>query len=130
MIFPNQRRSGNHTSNPQWFYVLIHFPFFWVCKVGITGNLKRRTRQNSERVFGFWLPVAAIWIPYAFELEQRILRQSRKWACTIFGKGGVELRPVWVGLLAAGLVYVLGIIKWCAIAVAIYLMFCFAETVK
>lgn len=105
-------RTGNGTMAPQWLYVKMHFPFFWVWKIGITGSILRRTRENNRRVWGFWIPVACTYIPYAYQLEQRLLNASAQIKLTILGKGGVELRPIWWGLFAAVLVYILGAIKW------------------
>lgn len=63
-------RTGNGTAIPQWIYIKILFPYVCWIKVGITGNLKARTKANSEKLPGIVIPVAVAFIPYAWQLEQ------------------------------------------------------------
>ena len=90
----------------------MNVPFVWRWKIGVTGYLRLRTKQTSSDVFGFYVPVAFVWIPFAWSIEQMILNSTRKLRRQILGKGGKEIRPWYIGLIAALLVYLLGFVKW------------------
>jgi hypothetical protein len=90
----------------------MNFPIVWRWKIGITGNLRKRTKQTSADVFGVYIPVAFIWIPYAWSIEQFLLNSTRRLKRQIFGRGGKEIRPWYIGVLAALLVYSIGLMKW------------------
>lgn len=63
-------RTGNGTMIPQWIYIKIMFPYICWIKIGITGNLKARTKANSDKLPGIVIPVAVAFIPFAWQLEQ------------------------------------------------------------
>lgn len=65
-----RRKSGNGTASPQWIYLMVCFPTVFLWKVGISGKVGRRARQVSDKVFGIAVPVFAVWVPYAWHLEQ------------------------------------------------------------
>ena len=90
----------------------MNFPIVWRWKIGITGHLKKRTKQTSADVFGWYIPVAFVWTPYAWSIEQFLLNSTKKLKRQIFGRGGREIRPWYIGMLAALLVYFLGAVKW------------------
>jgi len=69
-----KRRTGNGTNNRQWLYIMVNVPLFFLCKIGISGNKNRRAREVSEKVFGWAIPVFAVYIPFAFALEQSMHR--------------------------------------------------------
>lgn len=105
-------RTGNNTNNAQILYVKMHVPFVWKCKIGITGNLTRRTLQTSADVWGFYVPIAFIRMYFAWSVEQFILNATIGLRRQVLGKGGTEIRPWYIGLVVAILIYAAGIVKW------------------
>lgn len=63
-------KSGNGTAAKQWLYVLWNLPYFWTCKVGITGYLDLRVQQIDEDNKGYDFPIFAIKIYGAYQVEQ------------------------------------------------------------
>lgn len=50
---------------------MVHFPFVWWWKFGITGrSATARANDIDEAVFGFPIPVFIVWMPGAYFLEQ------------------------------------------------------------
>lgn len=50
---------------------MVHFPFVWWWKVGITGRTATaRANDIDEAVFGFPIPVFVVWMPGAYLVEQ------------------------------------------------------------
>jgi hypothetical protein len=70
IVLNRKRKSGNGTSNRQWLYLYINFPIFFLVKIGISGDYKRRAKQVNSSTFGWTVPVFAVKIPYAFQCEQ------------------------------------------------------------
>lgn len=90
------RKSGNHTANPQWLYMVVNptlalplfgfalatglplvpaaflASFFVLVKVGITGVPKSRFRAIHKASPGIDIPVRLAWIPGAYYIEQAI----------------------------------------------------------
>ncbi len=64
------KRSGNGTSLPQWWYLKIFVPQIWRCKHGITGHLEKRRKDISDKMPGVARTVFAVWIPFAWQIEQ------------------------------------------------------------
>lgn len=64
------KRSGNGTIAKQYLYVFWNLPYFWVVKVGIGGNVKRRLRQVDKENKGVDFLVFALRIPFAYQVEQ------------------------------------------------------------
>lgn len=69
-----KRRTGNGTSAKQWLYVFWNFPFIWVVKIGISGNVKYRRKRVSESSPGFDVPIWFVRIPFAYQVEQGLHR--------------------------------------------------------
>lgn len=67
-------RTGNHTSAPQWLYILWNVPYIWLIKVGVGGKLKKRTQQVGKSAPGLDFPVFVTWVIGAYQLEQAIHR--------------------------------------------------------
>lgn len=91
-----EMRTGNHTANPQWLYVVINptvalpvfafalatglplapacflASFFVLIKVGITGVPRERFRAIHKASPGIDIPVRLAWLPGAYYIEQAI----------------------------------------------------------
>ena len=89
-------RTGNHTSAPQWLYLVINptialgvfafalatglplasacflSSFFVLVKVGITGVPRQRFRAIHKASPGIDIPVRLAWLPGAYYIEQAI----------------------------------------------------------
>jgi T5orf172 domain len=69
-----QRKTGNGTSNRQWLYLYVNVPMVVLVKIGISGNYKRRAKQVAKSSFGWTIPVFAVKIPFAWQIEQAMHR--------------------------------------------------------
>lgn len=60
-------------------YLMIHFPFVWWIKIGFahTSAIKRAAALDKA-VFGFFVPVGIVAIPFAYAVEQWFHRRF-KW---------------------------------------------------
>lgn len=57
-------------------YLMVHFPFFWWWKIGITGvGAISRAKWIDKAVFGFPIPILVLWLPGAYHLEQWLHRR-------------------------------------------------------
>lgn len=89
-------RTGNHTANPQWIYLVINptlalpllvfglatglplvpalfmSSFFVLIKVGVTGVPKHRFRGIHKASPGIDIPIRLAWLPGAYYIEQAI----------------------------------------------------------
>lgn len=87
-----RKRSGNGTSAKQWLYLLINLPNFYLCKVGITGNLKNRLRSINDEAFGYTFPVFCFRVHFAYQIEQAILNVSKPFKFSYGQSGRSEWR--------------------------------------
>lgn len=70
-------------------YLMIHIPFVWWVKVGITGKTAQsRAKQIDRAVFGFPLVVMAVPIPWAYLIEQDLHRRFHWLNCRFYRKDG------------------------------------------
>ena len=54
-------------------YLMVHFPFFWWWKIGITGRTAvARANDIDEAMFGFPIPVFVVVVPGAYIWEQML----------------------------------------------------------
>lgn len=67
-----RRRTGNGTTNRQWLYIFWNFPFIWIVKIGIGGDMWKRRKQVDKSAPGIDIPIWFIYIPFAYQLEQFI----------------------------------------------------------
>lgn len=89
-------KTGNHTANPQWLYLVINptialpvfafalatglplvpalflASFFVLAKVGVTGVPKQRFRDIHKASPGIDIPIRLAWLPGAYYIEQAI----------------------------------------------------------
>lgn len=86
-------------------YVMIHVPFFWWCKIGITGKTSRhRAKQIDRAVFGFPIPVFILIMPGAYHFEQWLHRALSGLRVRFYkGDGASEWFWLPAGLVAIGL---------------------------
>lgn len=91
---------------------MVHFPFVWWCKIGITSRTaKARAKQVDRAVFGRPVPVMAVWIPGAWHIEQDLHRRFSWLNCRYYrGDGSTE----WFWFPAALIVYPLMWAVWAA----------------
>lgn len=66
------KKSGNHTFMPQWIYILVNFPYFWVCKIGIAGGHRifKRIKEVDRTAKGYDFPIFLMFMPLAYQTEQ------------------------------------------------------------
>lgn len=58
-------------------YLMVHIPFFWWWKIGITGvgvGASKRAKRIGQSVFGFPVPVFFVPIPFCYMFEQFLHR--------------------------------------------------------
>ncbi len=84
-----KRRSGNGYNGVQYIYVLLNLPYFWVCKIGIGGNLKR-TKQVDRSSPGKDFVIFAWRIPFAYQVEQFLHRLFWLFRIRFGGSGHTE----------------------------------------
>ncbi len=89
-------RTGNHTANPQWLYIVINptlaipgfalalyvgYPpsfsaflasFLVLIKIGITGVPRSRFRDIHKASPGIDIPIRLAWLPGAYYIEQTL----------------------------------------------------------
>lgn len=73
-------------------YLMIHLPFFWWWKIGITGKTaKERAKQLDRATIGRPFVVMAVPIPGAYLIEQDLHRRLSWFNCRWHrGDGGTE----------------------------------------
>lgn len=112
-MWPFNTRTGNGTWVRQKLYCMINFPFIWIWKIGITGRpILERSKQVTNSVgWGIFIPIAWVNMIGAYQLEQYLLRKTKKFRVTMFGRGGKELRFIFPGVLLWLLIALIGICK-------------------
>lgn len=71
-------------------YIMLHIPFFVICKIGISKNTKRRAKDVSDSIVGFALPICAVKSKYAFQIEQWMHEQLKVLNVKFHGSGKTE----------------------------------------
>lgn len=68
------RHKKRRDSKAGWIlYLMIHIPFIWWVKIGITGRTAaKRANDIDEAVFGFPVPIFVLVIPGAYFAEQAL----------------------------------------------------------
>ena len=89
MIWPGSKRGAGKSSR-QYIYVLINLPFFWIVKVGITADPKRRWNDIDRSSPG--KDVAIFWIKIwgAYYVEQFVLSMCSPLRRKFWGSGRTE----------------------------------------
>jgi hypothetical protein len=82
----------NKSKTGHILYLMVHFPFVWWWKIGITGKTaKGRAKQVDRAVFGRPVVVMVVPIPGAYLIEQDLHRRFRWLNCRYYrGDGGTE----------------------------------------
>jgi len=66
----------NNSKSGSILYLMIHLPFFWWVKVGITSkSAENRAKQVDRAVWGKPRVIMAVWIPGAYFIEQDLHRR-------------------------------------------------------
>lgn len=107
-----KRQSGNGTANKQWLYIFWNIPFIWVCKIGISGNVKTRHRQVDRTSRGIDIPVWYIRIYFAYQLEQWLHRVFSFARVRFTGSGHTERFFIIAAVPALILSLLFFIIEW------------------
>lgn len=58
-------------------YLMVHIPFFWWWKIGITGvgvGASKRAKRIGQSVFGFPVPIMIVPVPFCYHIEQGMHR--------------------------------------------------------
>lgn len=94
-------------------YVMVHLPFFWYHKIGITSThigAKRRAKAIDRAVRGFPVPVFFVVVPFAWHIEQavhtilsplRVRFYRGDGASEWFLFGGIFAIPIFAGIWVA-----------------------------
>lgn len=100
----------NNSKSGHILYLMVHFPFVWWWKIGITGkSAASRAKQVDRAVFGRPIPVMAVVIPGAYFIEQDFHRRFSWLSCRYYrGDGSTE----WMWFPAAVIVYPLMWAVW------------------
>ena len=85
-------RSGNGTANAQHLYLLWNWPYLHVCKIGISGDVKRRLRTINRTSPGYDFKIIAPVIFGAYYIERGLKNVFKaKWFKVKFeGSGKTE----------------------------------------
>jgi hypothetical protein len=69
-----RKGKGKRDSKGGWIlYLMVHFPFVWWVKIGITGRTAAaRANDIDEAVFGFPIPLFVVFVPGAYIWEQML----------------------------------------------------------
>lgn len=88
------------SSRSGWLlYCLIHIPFFWKFKVGITSlhiGAKKRAAGIDKEMFGFPFPIMVVPVPGAYHIEQEMHRVMKRWNTRFYNGSG---RSEWFNLM-------------------------------
>lgn len=102
------RRRQNGKSG--WvLYLMIHFPFIWWVKIGITGRTARKRAGDLEgAVFGYPIPVFVVILPEAYLWEQLLHGLCRPLRANFYrGDGASEW--FWFPAAVPALVFMLSV---------------------
>ncbi len=72
-------------------YLLIHIPFFWWVKIGITSvgiGAAKRAKNLDKAMFGFPVPIFFVVVPNAYGIEQTLHHWFRRFNCKWYSKDG------------------------------------------
>lgn len=121
------RKSGNNTTATQWIYFFLHIPFIWLCKIGISGNYQRRKKEEDKSVWGFYMPVFAVWVWNAYGLEQFQHKLFKPFNIPFHGSGKTECYFVAVLPFAVLIGVIWFLLVWafwiCVVSGALYLIY-------
>lgn len=68
----------NKSQSGSILYLMVHLPFFWWVKVGITSkSAENRAKQVDRAVWGKPRVIMVVWIPGAYFIEQDLHRRFR-----------------------------------------------------
>lgn len=93
-----------------WIYLMVHIPFvFWV-KIGITGKTAgARAKEIDRAMFGFPFPIMAIYLPGVNRIEKAFHRLCSPLSVRFYkGDGHTE----WFWLIAGLPVFGIGCLYW------------------
>lgn len=118
-MMKQRRKSGNGTSRRQWLYLYVNIPMLLLVKVGISGNYKRRARQVGKTTFGWIMPIFAVKVPFAWQLEQAMHRWF--WPLNFPYGGSKEWFLLPVVPVAMAIMLLALLLEWALLAFAVIL---------
>ena len=81
----------NKSKTGHILYLMVHVPFVWWWKIGITGKTaKGRAKQVDRAVFGWPVVVMVVPIPGAYLIEQDLHRRFRWMNCRYYRGDGMS----------------------------------------
>jgi len=82
----------NKSKSGHILYLMVHLPFIWWIKIGITGKTaKARAKDLDRAVFGKPVVIMFVPIPGAYLIEQDLHRRFRWLNCRFYrGDGSTE----------------------------------------
>lgn len=83
-FFSSKPKSGNGTTATQDLYLFFNLPYFWIVKIGISGNAEKRRKEVDESAPGIDFLAWSARLPYAYQLEQ--------WMHTVCRSVGLQAR--------------------------------------
>ena len=107
----------NKSQSGHILYLMVHLPFIWWWKIGITGKTATsRAKQVDKAVLGFPVPVFMVFIPGAYFIEQWLHREFAGSNFVFYrGDGHREWFWFWVAPVAfAVMLAIWGIYIWAA----------------
>lgn len=107
----------NKSKSGWTLYLMVHLPFVWWWKIGITGQTAaKRAKAIDRAVFGFPVPVFFVILPGAYFVEQWLHREFSASNIVFYrGDGRTEWFWFWVAPFAfAVMVAIWGVYWWAA----------------
>lgn len=110
----------NSSKSGSILYLMVHLPFFWWVKVGITSkSAENRAKQVDRAVWGKPRVIMAVWIPGAYFIEQDLHRRFSRLNQRFYkGDGSTE----WFLFPVALILWPLMLFVWCGYINAIDLI--------
>lgn len=107
----------NKSQSGSILYLMVHLPFFWWVKVGITSkSAENRAKQVDKAVWGKPRVIMAVWIPGAYFIEQDLHRRFSRLNQRFYrGDGSSE----WFLFPVALVLWPLMLAVWCGYVNAI-----------
>ena len=94
-------------------YLLVHIPFIWWVKIGITSvgiGASKRAKNLDRAMFGFPIPIFFVVVPNAYGIEQELHRWFRRLNCRWYAKADGFSEWFWFPVAIPALAIMLSIV--------------------
>ena len=105
-----------------WLYLMIHVPKFYLVKIGISRNVRNRSRNISDSIPGRAVPVFALPIIGAEGLEKYIHRRCAPLNRPFVGSGRTEWFYLPAAVVALGIMLLAFLAQLAALACVGYVV--------